>query len=135
MSTTGDCVAGPSGTGCVTGSLCSSIGGAAIVDVSVATSVHAELSGDTLVVRPDNSADTFRMDLHLAGATLTGTASGTYESGGFQLSVFGNGAGTPADATGTVTPPFLTGRLDGMVQINGSACANNGHTWRLTRMP
>jgi len=130
MSTTGDPVC--DGLACSSVSLCAQVAGAPLISVFTPTTAMIERTGDALVVRPADSAATFRMDLLLRDGTVSGTASGRFSTGGITVQV-GNGTpGGPAVVTGTLQRNSLAGTLQGSIEVGGSGCSNNGHTWSLT---
>ena len=129
MSTTGGCPTSPI---CTSVSLCSSLSGSGIVAEAVPTGVALQRDGDTIAIRPDDPAATFRMTLQQSGAALSGTAFGGYGSLQATLTV-SDGLGGPAAVTGVLLPSFgVSGNLTGDVEVNGTGCSNNGHTWTLT---
>ena len=95
--------------------------------------VHVERVGDSVRVTPDDPSATFRMQLQVAGANLSGTASGEYLSGGTPVRVSGRTSGTGAVVTGIVggTAASASGALDGNVGNETMTCFNNGHAWSL----
>lgn len=106
----------------------------AFAAVFVPTSVHVNQSGPTITVTPDDPAATFRMQLQLTGSTLSGAASGQYQSGGSTIAVSGASSGGAAIATGVVGsfgPYVVSGMLTGTVSVQDMSCTNNGHTWTL----
>ena len=113
---------------CLTVSLC---GGAGGPSASTATTVvRLDRSGDAVTIRPEDPSATFRLDLHVAGSVLTGTASGEFREGALGVAVT-HGGTSAAVATGTVLTASVAGKLDGDLSIGGYGCSNNGHTWTL----
>jgi hypothetical protein len=109
--------------------------------VSVPTPVQVHHSGNTIDITPDDPAATFRMQLQMSGANLSGTASGQFQSSATTVTVLGH-APPPAlaTATGIVGPVFASGALDGAVGVGTGTsgtvqpdilCTSNGHTWML----
>jgi type IV secretory pathway TrbL component len=71
------------------------------------------------------------MQLQLAGASLSGTASGKFQSSATTVTVAG-ASGASAVATGIVVGPAnVSGLIDCSVSVQGLSCTNNGHTWLL----
>jgi hypothetical protein len=119
----------PDGTSvCMTISLCGGVGGPSAS--TVATVVRLDRSGDAVTIRPEGPSATFRLDLHVAGSVLTGTASGEFREGALRVAVAPGGTSV-AVATGTVLTASVAGKLDGNLSIGGYGCSNNGHTWTL----
>jgi len=101
-------------------------------NVFVPTPVQVNHSGNTIMITPDDPAATFRMQLLLAGATLSGTASGQFQSSGTMVTVTGASPNVSAAASGIVVGPSnVSGGLNGTVSVQGLSCTNNGHTWTL----
>ena len=125
-----DCTGGV----CVGVVLCVSTGGTPST-TSVSTPVTVERAGDTVTVRPQGGSETFRMDVQLSGATVNGTASGSYTDGRHTLSI-GSGVfvtdPSPPVVSGTVLSATAAGKIDGMVWVDGYGRSTNGHTWVLT---
>ena len=115
---------------CTATSLCVGAGGPQTV-TPFATVVRLERSRDAVTIRPEDPSATLRLDLHIAGNTVDGTASGEFRDGALQISIAGGDGRTPAVATGTVLAASVTGNIDGQVSTNGYACSNNGHTWAI----
>lgn len=128
MATTGDPVC--TGPFCTSISLCSSINGP--VAVFAPTTATLQRDGNTVLIRAEDAAATFHMNLQLADGMLSGTASGKYVTGGIEVFVDGGSPGTDAVVSGTVGRASVTGKLTGSIQIGGSGCSNNGHSWTLT---
>jgi hypothetical protein len=104
----------------------------AFANVPVPTPVQLDHGGDTITVTPDDPAATFRMQLKEAGAGLSGTASGKFQSGATTVTVSGTSPNASAAATGVVGPSGALGRLNGSVSVNpGLGCTNNAHGWTL----
>ena len=105
----------------------------ALTGVFVPTPVHLERTGNSATIAPDDPSATFRMQLQLSGATLSGTASGQYRSSATTVTVNGplSAPTGPALATGIVGPSSITGALDGSVSVGDMTCTNNGHGWSL----
>ena len=103
----------------------------AFAAVSVPTPVHVERVGNSVTISPDDPAASFRMQLQIAGATLSGTASGQYPSSATPIAVTGRPSDTPAAVIGTIGPVFASGILEGTVSVAGFSCTNNGHSWTL----
>ena len=99
---------------------------------SAATPAHVERAGTSVTITPDDPSATFRMQLQIASANLSGTASGQYRSSATPIAVVGRAAGTPAAATGTIGPVSASGVLEGAVSVDAMTCTNNGHAWSLT---
>jgi hypothetical protein len=117
------------------GGSCFSIGdgsGSGVTGVIAPTAVQVERSGDAVTVRPDDPSATFRMQLQLSGAALTGTASGQYRSSATNVTVGGASLGSAASAVGAVAPSSASGALYGTVSVEGMTCVNGAHTWTLT---
>lgn len=134
MSTSGDPVC--TGSGCVTASLCVSTGGVQPIAISVPIEVRAERTGDDVAIRPEDGSATFRMNLRISGAALSGTASGQFRSGGHVVTVDGGTPQSAATVMGTTAPVFASGSLEGAIMIGGAGCSNNGHRWSLLpRLP
>ena len=101
-------------------------------NVFVAAPVQVTHSGNTIIITPDDPAATFRMQLQLAGSTLSGTASGQLQSGGATVTVTGTSPNASAAASGVVVgPSSVSGGLNGTVSVQGLSCTNNAHTWTL----
>lgn len=101
-------------------------------NVFVPTSVQVNHSGNTIIITPDDPAATFRMQLQLAGSTLSGTASGQFQSSATTVTVTGTLPNASAAATGIVVgPSSVSGGLNGTVSVQGLSCTNNGHSWML----
>jgi hypothetical protein len=107
--------------------------------VFVPTPVQVNHTGNAIAITPDDPAATFRMQLQVAGAGVTGTASGQYRSTGTTIgttiSVAGPGAGGTAAAAGTVGPETASGFITGTVSVDSMSCTNNGHSWLLLPRP
>ena len=126
MSQHGEC---PDGTSiCMTISLCVGAGGPSASTVT--TVVRLDRSGDAVTIRPEDPSATFRLDLHVTGSDVAGTASGEFRDGALRVAV-ASGGKSAAAATGTVLTASVAGKLDGDLSIGGYGCANNGHTWTL----
>lgn len=105
----------------------------AFASVFASTPVVLDRSGNAITITPQDQAATFRMQLQVAGANLSGTAAGDYQTGATKMSVTGTSGGS-AIATGIVGqagPYVASGALTGTVSIDGLSCTNNGHTWTL----
>jgi hypothetical protein len=106
--------------------------------ISVPTTVQVDRAGNSVTIRPMDSAATFRMDLQISGAAISGTASGQYPDGVSVLRVDNGTPGTAATATGTLLTSSVlvaTGNIAGTVEVAGIRCANNGHSWMLSAVP
>lgn len=104
----------------------------ALAGVFVPTPVRVDHSGSTITITPDDPAATFRMQLQLAGATLSGAASGAFQSSATTVKVTGASSDGSAAATGVVVGPSnVSGVINGTVSVQGLSCTNNGHTWIL----
>jgi len=106
----------------------------AFTGVFVPTPVQVSRIGDTITITPDDPSATFRMQLQQAGASLSGTAAGQFQSASTVVTVSGRSPGTAAAATGIVVPvgpPVASGGIDGMITVQGLSCTNNGHAWTL----
>ena len=101
----------------------------AFAAVVVPTPVHLERMGNSVTISPDDPSATFRMQLQIAGATLSGTASGQY--GAMPIAVTGRPSDMPAAVTGTIGSVFASGALEGTVSVDALSCTNNGHSWTL----
>jgi hypothetical protein len=99
------------------------------VGISAPTAAQVERTGDSITVRPDDPAATFRMDLQISGATVSGTASGQYRSAATVIAV--GGSSGAAVVTGILGPSFMSGALTGSVSVESLTCSNNGHSWSL----
>ncbi len=128
MSQQGDFQCPDGGSVCVTISLCGGAGGPSAS--TVATLVRLDRSGDLVTIRPEDPSATFRLDLHVAGPVLAGTASGEFRDGALEVAV-ASGEKSAAVASGTVLTASVAGKLDGNVRIAGYGCSNNSHTWTL----
>jgi|SRR5579872_930981 len=93
------------------------------------TNVQVEQTGSTVTITPEDSTATFRMDLQMSGAVVSGTASGEYRSGDTPVTVTGLKSDI-AGAIGTVAGSGAAGNIDGSVAIPGVSC--NGGNWSLT---
>ncbi|HEY3885254.1 MAG TPA: hypothetical protein VGL62_08615 [Vicinamibacterales bacterium] len=93
------------------------------------TNVQVGRTGNTVTIQPEDSAATFRMDLQMSGAVVSGTASGEYRSGDTPVTVTGLKSDI-ADAIGTVAGSGAAGNLTGSIAIPGVSC--NGGNWSLT---
>jgi len=100
------------------------------VAVAAPTPVHVERTGNSATIVPDDPSATFRMQLQIAGANVSGTASGQYRTSATPIAVTGTSSGSAA-VNGVVGQPFTSGSLDGSVSVDGMTCMNNGHTWSL----
>lgn len=107
---------------------------------ALTTNVELQHTGNTVTIQPDDSTATFRMDLQMSGATLSGTASGQFVSAGRTVAVTGQG-GSTATAAGTASSSGAAGNLTGNVSASGSVIiggpevpglACNGGNWSLT---
>jgi len=109
------------------------IGGSppAFAAVFVPTPVHLERAGNDVTIAPDDPSATFRMQLQIAGANLSGKAAGQYRSSATTITVSGPTSGTAAAATGTLGQASASGVLDGVVSVDAITCMNNGHGWTL----
>ena len=103
-----------------------------LVGIFAPAPVHVERNGSSVTITPDDPAATFRMQLQLAGGTLSGTASGQYRSGTMPIAVSGRSSDTGAVVAGIVGTASVTGALDGTVSDGTMSCSNNGHGWLLT---
>jgi hypothetical protein len=110
------------------------MGGAppAFAAVFVPTPVHVERVGNGVTISPDDPSATFRMQLQIAGAALSGTASGQYRSSATPITVTGRSSDAPAAVTGTIGANSASGALEGTVGLDGVSCTNNGHSWMLS---
>jgi len=111
------------------GGICVFTGG--IVGVTVPTNVQVAHSGNTIAVRPDDSTATFRMDLQMNGANLSGTASGQYRSSATPVTVTGNDSDAVATAAGIATGSGASGGFVGTVSIPNASCRGTGNSWAL----
>jgi len=100
--------------------------------VFVPTSVHVERAGNSATITPDDPSATFRMQLQIAGAALSGTASGQYRSSATPITVTGTSSAAPAVVRGILGSDSASGVLDGTVSVDSMSCTNNGHEWTLT---
>jgi hypothetical protein len=98
--------------------------------VFVPAPVRVDRTGNSVSVTPEDPAATFRMQLQLAGTSVSGVASGSFQSSATTVTV-SNFSNAPATATGVVGPASASGTLDGTVSVQGLSCTNNGHTWTL----
>ena len=110
----------------------------------LATNVELQHTGNTVTIQPDDSTATFRMDLQMIGATLSGTASGQFLSTGRVVAVAGqngsaaaavgtaSGSGAAGNLTGNVGASSASGTAGpgGIVRTVGLAC--NGGNWSVT---
>jgi len=106
----------------------------AFAAVFVPTLVHVSHSDDTITITPDDPSATLRIQLQQAGASLSGTAAGQFQSTSTVVTVSGRSAGAAAAATGIIEPvgpTLVSGAIDGTISIQGLSCTNNGHTWTL----
>jgi len=103
----------------------------AFAAVVVPTPVHLDRVGNSVTISPDDPSATFRMQLQIAGATLSGTASGQYRISAMPIAVTGRSSDTPAAVTGTIGSVFASGALEGTVSVDALSCTNNGHSWTL----
>jgi len=95
--------------------------------------VHVAVSGSAAAITPDDESATFRMQIQIAGANVSGTASGQFRSRGTTVTVTGPFSNpSAAAATGVIAPTSARGSLDGTVSVEGLSCTNNGHSWSLT---
>jgi hypothetical protein len=85
----------------------------------LATNVELQHTGNTVTIQPDDSTATFRMDLQMSGAGLSGTASGQFPVSGRVFAVAGQGQ-SPAAAVGTARSSGAAGNLTGNVSISGT---------------
>jgi hypothetical protein len=122
-----------SGTSGLSSCVSLTIGGAppAFAAVFVPTPVHVERVGNSVTIAPDDPSATFRMQLQIAGAALSGTASGQYGSSATPITVTGRSSEASAAVTGTIGASFASGALEGTVGVAGWSCTNNGHSWML----
>jgi hypothetical protein len=110
----------------------------------LATNVELQQTGNTVTIQPDDSTATFRMELQMSGATLSGTASGQFLSTGRVVAVGGQGE-SPAAAVGTASSSGAGGNLTGNVSASGTSgtvsaggivstggLTCNGGNWSLT---
>jgi hypothetical protein len=93
------------------------------------TNVELQHTGNTVTIQPDDSTATFRMDLQMSGATLSGTASGQFGRAG-TLVIVGGMNGEPAAAVGTASGSGAAGNLTGNVSASGMGC--NAGNWSVT---
>jgi hypothetical protein len=93
--------------------------------------VQVTHTGNAVTIAPEDPAATFRMQLQLAGASATGTASGQFGSAGATINVSGTSAGEPATATGQVATTLASGVMSGTLSVQGLSCTNNAHGWQL----
>jgi hypothetical protein len=104
---------------------------AVLVGVAVPTPVHVERTGTIVTIAPDDASATFRMQLQVAGANLSGTASGQYSSSATTVAVAGRSGAAPATLIGLLGGASASGMLDGTVSVDSGTCSNNGHSWTL----
>jgi hypothetical protein len=106
-----------------------------IIGVSVPTFVQVDHAATTIVIRPVDPSATFRMDLQISGAAMSGSASGQYAVGPAIVRVDNGTPGSAAVATGALLPSpisIVTGKITGTVDVGGIGCSNNGHSWTLS---
>jgi hypothetical protein len=99
--------------------------------LAVTTAVRVDRAADAITIRPEDTSASFRMELRIAEAAVSGTASGQFRDGNGQLSI---GSGDPqsrASVSGVVLATSVSGKIDGQVGVSGYSCSNNGHTWTL----
>ena len=85
----------------------------AFAAVFVPTPVQVNHDGNTVTITPDDPAATFRMHLQVTGATLSGTASGEFQSSATTVTVAGASSNGSAAATGSVIEPStVSGVID-----------------------
>jgi hypothetical protein len=110
-------------------SACTSTGAGPYTDPPP-TKVELQHSGSTVTIQPDDSTATFRMDLQMTGATLSGMASGQFVTAG-TLVIVGGANGEPAAAVvGTATGSGAGGNLTGSVGASGLGC--NAGNWSVS---
>ena len=97
---------------------------------ALATNVQLQHTGNTVTIRPDDSNASFRMDLLMSGATLLGTASGQFLSGGNVVTVAGLQGDPAASAVGTASSSGAAGNLTGTISSRGLGC--NGGNWSVS---
>jgi len=91
------------------------------VDIGgLATNVELQHTGNSVTIQPDDSTATFRMDLQMSGATLSGTASGQFLVTGRIVAVAGQGQ-SPAAAVGMASNSGAAGNLTGNVSASGTS--------------
>jgi hypothetical protein len=126
----------PNGDPTCTNGICTSltlcIGGGDPASARPVTSVvRVDRAADAITIRPEDTSASFRMELKIAAAAVSGTASGQLRDGTGQLSI---GSGEPqsrAAVSGVVLATSVSGKIDGQVGVSGYSCSNNGHTWTL----
>jgi hypothetical protein len=124
-------------------SFCVSSGAGAVDTGALVTNVELQHTGNTVTIQPDDSTATFRMDLQMAAATVSGTASGQFISTGRVVAVAGQ-SGSAAAAVGTASSVGAAGNLTGNIGasgpglagpggiVNTASVACNGGNWSLT---
>jgi hypothetical protein len=127
MAQRGEPVCNPNGI-CIMVSMCGGVDGAPSA-TSAAAAVCLERFGDAITIRPEDATASFRMDLSVAGNSVSGTASGKFLDGALPVSV--GGTQSPVKVTGTKLPASVAGGLEGQVDIGWYGCSNNGHGWTL----
>ena len=122
-----------SGTSGFSSCLSLTAGGAppAFAAVIVPVPVQVERVGNNVTITPDDPSATFRMQLQIAGAALSGTASGQYRSSATPITVTGRSSDAPAAVSGTIGVNSAAGALEGTVGVDALSCTNNGHGWML----
>lgn len=115
---------------CVSVSLC---GGSSSAPGSgtASTAVRLDRQEDVATIRPQEAAESFRMELRQAGTGLYGTAVGAFRDGTTQTVVVAGSGQSAAGVSGSLLAASASGRIDGQVSIGGYGCSNNGHSWTL----
>jgi hypothetical protein len=92
---------------------------------ALAANVELQHTGSAVAIQPDDSTATFRMDLQMSGATLSGTATGQFLSTGRVVAVAGQGAAAAA-VVGTATNSGAGGNLTGNVSASAGGTVGAG---------
>ena len=74
---------------------------------------------------------TFAMQLHMSGADLSGTASGSFTDGKTTLTL-GFSSQSALAVAGTRSATTIHGTFEGQLGSGSYSCSNNGHLWTLT---
>jgi hypothetical protein len=108
---------------------------------ALATNIQLQHIGNTVTIQPDDPTATFRMDLQMSGATLSGTASGQFLVSGRVVAIAGLKGDPAAAAVGTASSSGAAGNLNGNVSVSGTLIVGgmgtpglgcNGGNWSVT---
>jgi len=118
------------GSGCFSSGLCI-IASGATPPPPVTAAVQLTRTGDDLVVNGATGPSTFAMQLHMSGADLSGTASGSFTDGKTTLTL-GFSSQSALAVAGTRSATTIHGTFEGQLGSGSYSCSNNGHLWTLT---